>query len=381
MISLFKVLMTEQAKKNALAALSSGYVAQGPKVDEFEKELEFYIGKKPVTVNSGTSALTLALHLAGVKPGDSVLVPPMTCIATTLPIIHAKAFPIWVDVDPLTGLIDPADVAKKITRNTKAIMAIDWGGYPCDYERLRGIVEAAGRTREDLPIIQDAAHSFGANFDPGTDNAGDYICWSFQAIKTLSTCDGGALITPIKDYERAKKLRWFGFDRTSKEDFRSAQKIDDPGFKFHMNDLAAAIGLGNLAGDGENGLPSAIEAVGMAVGNAYYYQDRLNNLVGDKLLAIPSHPDAAMSSWWLYTILVDERDKFVQFMGRRGIQVSQVHTRNDSHPVFQRITGTKHTLPGLDYFAAHQVSIPVGWWLTKNDQEVIVNAIEDWATR
>lgn len=362
MIKLFTVTMDASAKDLVGQVLGSGYVAQGPQVDRFELELERFAmtSGKVVAVNSGTAALDLAYELIGIGPGDEVISTPMTCAATNLPLLHRRAKIVWCDVDKRTGNADPEDVARKVTDKTKAIVVVDWGGLTVDHQAS---FYQVGRS---IPVVVDAAHSF-----PKHRHLHTYYAHSFQAIKFLTTGDGGGLVLPA--YRgldaRAKRLRWFGFDRTSKEDFRSAQQLEEAGFKYHMNDIAAAIGISNIR--------AAKHARDQAQNIARYYRTRLIELAGrSRLLALP--PDADHRDWWLFTILVEDRDAFVAFMKRRGIECSQVHTRNDRHPVFVQNYG-EADLPGVDYFSKYQVAIPVHAKLSSSDCDVIANAVEDWA--
>lgn len=357
-IRLFRVLMSPGAVASAGEVLLSGYVAQGPRVDEFEAALAAVVGRPVVTVNSGTSALELALHLVGVGPGAEVVTTPMTCAATTCAIVSRGGRPVWADVDPITGLIDPADVARKITPRTRAVMAVDWGGQLCDYDGLRHV--AGG-----IPIIEDAAHR-GPVAIPA--DSGDYVCLSFQAIKHLTTVDGGALTAPNENaLERARRLRWYGLDRKSTKDFRFEQDIAEPGYKYHLNDLAAAIGLANLS--------VAQEAVLHHRENADTYHRAFKHLAVSESPVTPPRPDPT-GSWWLYTLVVEHRTEFIRYMRDLGIETSPVHARNDRHSAFQYPGGP---LPGLDAFAAREVAIPVGWWLSEDEMARVVHAVLAWA--
>lgn len=327
------------------------FIGQGPKVQEFERRFGALVGQEtplPLTTNSCTSALDLALHLIGVSLGDEVITTPMTCTATNSPIVTRRAKIVWADVDPETGLIDPVDVARKVTKRTKAIMAVDWAGRSCDYHALR---------RGYIPVIQDAAHNLMV--DP--DNHGDYVAWSFQAIKHLTTVDGGALLVPQKHYERAKLLRWYGLDRESSADFRCAQNITEAGYKYHMNDVNATIGLSNL--------PHAEWVVSRHRENARWYSE---NLRGDVLLP----PADDKGSWWLYTLRVPDQADFIAHMADRGVMAGQVHARNDTHKAFDYYNGP---LPGVDEFSGHQVAIPVGWWLSDADRERVAEAVASFS--
>ncbi len=342
--------MSPEAAAAAADVLSSGYIGQGEHVEAFEQALKRLLGtpEPPLTVNSCTSALDLALHLIGVGPGDEVITTPVTCTATNSPIVPRGAIPVWADVDPLTGLIDPADVARKVTRHTRAIMAVDWGGALCDYDALK---------LHGLPVIQDAAHSLTAGI------GGDYVCWSFQAIKHLTTGDGGALWCPPEQLERARLLRWYGLDRRGKADFRCEQNIQEVGYKYHMNDIAAAIGLANITG--------VEELIERHRSNAAHYCSQFSGMPN---IALP--PWDSRSDWWLYTLLVEDRQHFIGYLREMGIAASPVHARNDTHAAFHFPNGP---LPGVDHFASRNVAIPVGWWLTTDDRRRIIEAVQQWA--
>lgn len=361
MIPLFKVRMADEALAAVPAVLASGYIGQGPQCTEFERQFGALVGapEPPLLLNSCTSAIDLALHLIGVGPGDEVISTPITCTATNSPPVTRGARIVWADVDPLTGNIDPADVNRKVTSKTKAIIAVNWAGRRCDYTGLiiASLVPGGGRAA----IIEDAAHGpfSGA---PG----GEYVCYSFQAIKHMTTGDGGALITPPEQHQRAKLLRWYGLDRESSADFRCAQDITEIGYKFQSNDIAAAIGLANL--------PGTLAAVKASQENARYYCHWLRDLPG---IDIPPYDPGC--SYWLMTLCVDDREDFAAYLGERGIATSQVHRRNDVHTAFKAAAESRGPLPGVDSFDARQVSIPNGWWVSAAQREYIAATIGQWA--
>lgn len=364
MIPLFKVFMAEEATKRTAETLMSGYIGEGPRVQEFEQAFGQLVGATdhpPLALNSCTSALDLALHLVGVHEGELVISTPMTCTATNGVIVNRGAQIAWADVDPVTGLIDPASVAR-IVREARvtAIMAVDWAGRSCDYTALRRAAVTTFRSRTySIPIIQDAAHNLMVDMA----NHGDYVCWSFQAIKHLTTGDGGAILVPPEQRKRARLLRWYGLDRESSADYRCDQDITEAGFKYHMNDIAASIGLANL--------PHMPQVVRRYQSNAIRYGRLLADAPG---VMVPPAPASFFP--WLYCLLVDDVDGFRAHMAARGVATSPVHKRNDVHPAFNFPSGP---LPGVERFSAHQVSIPVGWWLTDSDIEHIAGAVLEWA--
>lgn len=368
MISLFSVNMPEEVDKPLLKTIHSGYITEGPQVKEFEQKLSRLVGTQHVAaVNSGTSALTLALRLAGVGPGDEVITTPMTCSATNLPILNCYAKPVWADIDPITGNIDPGDVERKITPLTKAIMVVDWGGRPADLNVLMRIAE-----KHDIKLIEDAAHALGAKYyGEKIGSMADFTCFSFQAIKHLTTVDGGAITCrSYDDYVRAKKLRWFGIDREAPTtDTRIGQDIEEAGYKFHMNDVTATIGL--------VGLKNVDDILKRRAVIAARYDDELSIIYGR-----PKPDKDVVSANWLYTVLlptIDLPGKFKDFMERRGVMVSKVHRRCDQYSVFRKYSWPKTPrLPGVSSFYDRMMCIPVHQNMNDREVKIVIRAANDF---
>jgi len=387
-IPLFKVFMSPEAGEEVSKVLYSGFIGQGPVVDRFEKEIESLLEvKQALTLNSGTSGLHLALHLLkkpvveevvfdgmvsyqnnwpGIQDGDEVLATALTCTASNFPILANNLKIKWVDIDPTTLNIDLADLESKITERTKAIMLVHWGGYPNDLSALKAIQERARAKFGFAPaIIEDGAHSFGSKFGgKALGNHGNMVMHSLQAIKHITSVDGGILILPNQElYNRAQLLRWYGIDRNSnRKDFRCEADIPEWGFKFHMNDINATIGSCNLK--------YAADIIEKHQANAAYYDNALQNTPG--VTTLTRHPGHE-SAFWIYSMLVENRDGFYNKMKEAGIMVSQVHERNDKHSC---VAEYKATLPVLDATIGKVVSIPVGWWVTPEEREYIVETIK-----
>jgi dTDP-4-amino-4,6-dideoxygalactose transaminase len=369
-IDLFKVFMSETAGDKVKDVLYSGYIGQGKKVEEFEQNLSQFLNTDFVsTLNSGTSALHLALHLIKQKFNEDdfeVITTPLTCTATNWPILANGLKIKWADIDPKTMNIDLDDVARKITRTTKAIMLVHWGGYPVDMNKLNTILDKAEKNFGFRPlIIEDCAHAMGSYYNGkhvGTEHG--FGCFSFQAIKHVTSVDGGMIVCPNLDYhKKTRLLRWYGIDRESnRKDFRCEANIENWGFKFHMNDVCATIGVENLKE--ANGIISKHQA------NAAFYDKELKNTPG--LTMLERKPECK-SSFWIYSMLVENRDGFYAAMKEKNIVVSQVHERNDIHTC---VNDYKAILPNLDATIGKLVNIPVGWWVTKEQREYIVNSIK-----
>ncbi len=357
MLTQFKVRMSPKANEHVSEVLESGYIGQGPKVEEFERLLhkELDSSVKPVTVNSCTSAIDLALHLIGVNPGDEIISTPQTCFASQVGAINRRTKIRWADIDPRTGCIDPDSVERLITNKTKAIIAVNWAGKFCDYKRLKEF---------SVPIIEDAAHCWDVFNNNNKSYRGDYICYSFQAIKFLTSSDGGALITPKVKENDARLLRWYGLDRTKGQSFRCTQNISVAGFKYHMNDVSAAIGIENI--------PYAKDSVLKHRSNSKYLIKNIDNK-----LILNSEWDENCS-FWIHPIYIrnSKKEKFIEYMKLNKIACSPVHFRNDKYDCTAKYE--ESTLPGVDLFTETQVCIPNGWWLSNKDLEYIVKTINEF---
>lgn len=363
MINLFTVTMPprDELLPELEKVLYSGYIGQGPKVEEFEKAFGNYIGTdKVLSVNSGTSALHLALRLAGVEGGE-VITTPMTCTATNFPILANGADIVWADIDSYTGMISAEDVARKLSKATRAIMVVHWGGMPADLTPILKLARSA-----NVPVIEDAAHALGAEwYDRKIGNTGsDFTTFSLQAIKHITTVDGGMLVVKNeKDYKRGKLLRWYGIDREGpRQDFRCEEDITEWGYKFHMNDVTATMGLVAL-----KYLP---EIVGKHRLNADFYDVHINNSRVKKPTGY-----AGLSSWWLYTLRVPDRDSFMRHMKECGVMTSRVHARNDTHTALKKYITP---LPGVDKFESEMVCIPVHSNLSYEDLQWVATAVNKW---
>ena len=361
-IGFFHTHISPSAVELVTQVLQSGWISEGVMVKRFESALSERLGlRNPVAVNSGTSALHLALALVGVGPGDEVILPAQTFVATGLVILMQRATPIFVDIDPMTGNICAASVAERISPRTKAVIPVHWAGYPCDMDEINALA-----ARHGLAVIEDAAHALGATYKgKPLGSISRFTAFSFQAIKHLTTGDGGALCCLDEaDARVAFSRRWFGIDRPNSRPSILGEReydIDAVGYKYHMNDLAAAVGLGNLAD-----FPQRL-ARRQQLGA--YYREQLRNVSGVQLLRLDND---RTHSYWLFTVLVERREDFIRKLADYGVPASVVHLRIDRNSVFG---GVRPDLPGQAEFNDRQVALPVHEGLTDEDAEMIVNYI------
>lgn len=359
-MNLFNTTVTDEGKRLVTETLNKTFISAGNMADKFEHSLKPWIGKA-VTVNSGTAALHLALECANVRGGE-VILPSQTFIATGLAIIQAGATPVFADIDYMTGNIDPKSIIEKITNKTKAILPVHWGGNPCNMDEIIQIAK-----KYKLLVIEDAAHAFGAIYKGrNIGEISDYTCFSFQAIKTLTTGDGGAICALTDDtVKRLKKLRWFNIDRDDDKPDILGERVynsSEMGYKYHMNDIAASLGVGNL----------------MEVGNkidrhrqiAKLYDESLKNVNGITLF---DRQNDRVSSDWLFGFHVERREDFIRMMKSEGIPTSVIHLGIDKNDLFG---GLDESLINQRKFDITQIHIPCHDALSDYDTTKIINTIK-----
>jgi len=338
--------------------LYSGYIAEGKQVYQFEDQLSILLDTKYIfTTNSGTAALHIALTLIGVSNGDEIISTALTAEPTNTTISLTGAKIVFADVNKNNGLIDPISIRSKITSKTKAIMIVHYAGMVCDLEEIQKI-----SIEYNLPVIEDAAHSFLAEYKgKKIGSFSRFTCFSFQAIKHLTTGDGGAISFKYKDdYDKGKLLRWFGLDKKLP---REQNNIVKAGFKYHMNNINATIGLVQLKYLKQNTLKY--------IENGNYLDKKLVTINNPKF-KLPEYTKNSKPSFWLYTIIVEDREKLINIFRENGITASPLHKRNDLHSVFQ----PNSPLPNLDLFYPKLLHLPVGWWVKKSKLNLIISIIK-----
>lgn len=371
---LFKVhVKIDDALLGVRNVLESGFINEGEQVTELTQKMSTILkAENLIMVNSCTSALTLAVRLASQgKVFETIVSTPMTCVATNCPIVNEHCLITWADIDPTTGCISPDSVDECLDEiKSCAVMAVAWAGNPPDLENLRKICD-----HHNVKLILDAAHAFGATFKGKPIHEwADYTCYSLQAIKHITSGDGGILVCRSKeDFELAKKLKWFGIDRddakTDKGEWKGQSwdiDIETAGYKFNMNNLSAAIGCSQI-GYVEN-------LVKQHRKNASTYDKIFKN--NDIVTPLKKY-DGAISSYWVYTIItnlsVTEKLHVMKTLNDEGVNVGLVHVPNHNYTCFAEF---KKDLPGVDEFHARQLSLPCGWWLTTGDIQHIAKRVK-----
>jgi dTDP-4-amino-4,6-dideoxygalactose transaminase len=359
-----------------VAALKSGWIGTGPKVEQFENDFKTYKGADhAVALNSCTAALHLSILAAELKPGDEVITTAMTFSATVNAVINAGGVrPVLVDIDTVSMNIDPDRIEEKITPRTRAILPVHFAGRPCNMDAICAIAEKHG-----LKIIEDCAHAIETEYKgrkAGT--IGDFGCFSFYVTKNIITGEGGMVLTRREeDAARIKTLALHGMSkdawkRFSDEGYRH-YFVTEAGFKYNMTDIQAAIGIHQI---------KRIE---------HYWKrrreiwGRYNDAFKDLPVVLPlgTEPDTR-HALHLYTILIDKekagitRDEFLDAMTRENIGVGVHYLSIPEHPFYQKTFGWKpEDYPNAMRTGRQTVSLPISAKLTHQDVEDVIEAVRN----
>jgi perosamine synthetase len=367
-IPLFRMYWDEEDIRLVNEVIRSGMSwAAGPKIAEFEQGIAEYIGSKYcLTFNSGTSALHAALAAYGIGKGDEVIVPSFTFISTANAPQFVGARPVFADIEEKTWGIDPYDVLEKITKNTRAIIPVHYGGCPCNITALREIADD-----HDLVLIEDAAEAFGAKVgDRKVGTFGDSGMFSFCQNKILTTGEGGAMVTESRDmYEKMKLLRSHG--RLETCDYFSTSSVMDYvslGYNFRISNITAALGIAQL-----NKVEKIIK---IRREDAFRYTHDLNRIVPE--ISVPEIPPTYFHVFQLFSVIARDRDNLMKHLDTEGI-MSKIYFSPVHLTEFYRNTlNYQCALPVTEKIAGSTISLPFYPGITSDDIVSVVGAIRDF---
>lgn len=366
------------AEGRAIAAvLRSGWLTSGPEVEHFETEFAAALGARhAVAVNSGTAALHLALAALGIGPGDEVIVPTMSFAADAEVVLRLGARPVLADCDPATLNLTAEAVSRAITRRTRALIPVHYAGLPCAMSELRNLAR-----RHQMAVVEDAAHAFPARERsaagrPGAwvGGAGTAVAFSFYATKTLTTGEGGMITTPSAPLAaRIRRLRLHGLSTAAWRRGGPAYDIAEPGYKYNLPDLAAALGRVQLA----------------RAASMHAARERLARYYNGAFAAMPAiqpppFVPAPLHAWHLYVIqlrlgqLRRGRDAFLATLRRRGIEASVHYRPLHVHSYYRRTFGY-HPADFPHALSAYRriISLPFYPALSRGDADRVITAVQE----
>jgi perosamine synthetase len=370
MIPVFKPSFGDEELEALREPFRTGWIGLGPKTREFEEAFAKYIGTRfAVALNSGTAALHLALKVLEIKDME-VVTTPMTFISTNHAILYNGGIPVFADIEPETLNIDPGEVRKNITAKTKTIIVVHYGGHACDMDPILEIAK-----ERNIRVIEDAAHGCGGAYkSQKLGSLGDLACFSFHAVKNMSTGEGGMITTDDPElYGRLMKLRWMGIskDTWSREEkdkkYSWYYNVEEVGFKYHMNDIPAAIGLVQLKKlDKMNQRRKEI---------ADKYNEGLKGL---SWLETPAVKPYAKPSYHNYVIKAEKRDSLNIYLQAKGISTGVHYIPNNHYEMYQSFRGVT---PVANSVWKKLLTLPLFPDLKDGEADLIIHEIREFGER
>jgi dTDP-4-amino-4,6-dideoxygalactose transaminase len=361
-ITLFYPYIPKTALKALKNVFSTRWIGQGPLVDKLEKvfSYKFADGMPSIAVGSGTDALHLAYILADLKKDDEILCPLFTCTATNIPLLYIGAKLVFVDINPSTMNMDIEIIKKSITKKTKAIVFVNYGGLPCDLFELNKIAK-----KHKIILIQDAAQSLGSVYNnKSITKYADYTIFSFQGIKHITSGDGGMLVLKNKTkINKALRIRWFGIDRKKKQMGNWKNDIKEIGYKYQMTDIGAALLLESI---------KDFKKISLHRKKIFRIYDEI--LSKNKKIKIINKYGNFSHGNWIYTIVLDKKDYLQKQLRLNNIETNQVHFRNDRYSIFKNfIKNNKYK--NMDSIDSKYLVLPVHLKMSLSDAKKIANLI------
>ena len=371
-IPLFRPFMGKEEVAAVGKTLLSGWITLGPKTAEFEKAFANYTGAKhAIALTSATAALHLALKVLGVGKGDEVITTPLTFASTVESILYNEAIPIFADIEPDTLNIDPKSIEKRITKKTKAIIVVHYGGQPCDMVMINRLAK-----KYSLVVVEDAAHACGASYrGKKIGNSKNITCFSFHAVKNLATGDGGMITTNNAQFDKKiRLLRWMGISKTTYQrenakGYAWDYDIVEGGYKYHMNDVTASIGLVQLKKlDRMNDSRRKIKEI-------YDTFFQKNDEFGTPLV-IKKDRQTAYHFYCLKLACHIERAAFMDFLSKQGISTGVHYKPLYYHSHYKKYN--KKNTPITDAVWPSIVSLPMHPGMSAKDAKQVVSVIKSF---
>lgn len=365
MIPIARPSIGEEELAEVKKVFASGWLGMGSVVFDFEEAIKKYLSAKYViATNTGTSALHIALDALNLKNSDEVIVPSLTFVASIQSIIAAGARPVFCDVEPDTLNIDLRDVKSKITSRTKVIMPVHYGGLPCRMDELLNIFKDKG-----IRIVEDAAHAFGSIYKGRKIGSfGDIACFSFDPIKNLTCGEGGAVVTDDENLaQEIMRKRILGIDKDTWHRYKNQRswfyEVVTTGFRYHMSNINAAIGLVQLK-KLDNVLEKKNQIV-KAYDQAFKGISRVELLFRDYENTAPFN--------YIIKIRDNRRDELLDYLNKNGIGAGVHYIPNHLQPLFKEF---KTSLPVTERLANEIISLPLYFDMGQDDVDKVIDGVK-----
>ena len=363
----------EEEIAEVVATLRSGWIGKGPRVEKFEQLMVQYTGAgNAVATNSCTAALHLSLLALGIGPGDEVITTPMTFVATANAIVHTGARPVFADVSRDSMLISPDSIERAITPRTRAILPVHLAGRPCDLDAINGIA-----ARHGIAVIEDAAHAIESRYrGRAIGSIGDLTCFSFYATKNVTTSEGGMVTT--NDPGLAKRIRTLSLHGMSADAYQRFgnsgyrhYEVEEPGYKYNMTDVQAAIGIHQL------------QRVECSLLRRNEIWEKYQRSFSELPVELPQQDDPqCRHARHLYTIMVDParcgrtRDEVLLALKEENIGCGVHYTALHLHSWYRKTFGFKEgDFPNAEWIGARTLSLPLSAKLSEYDVESVASAL------
>ncbi len=342
-------------------------ISDGPKSEELERKLSEYVGTKyAVVVSSGTAALHAACFVAGLKEGDEVITSPNTFVSTVEAIMYCGAKPVFADIDSETHNIDPEDIRKKITSKTKAILPVDYAGQPCEFDEIKEIAE-----EYSLIVIEDGAEAIGSQYkEKKIGTISDMTIFSFHAVKNITTCEGGAIVTDNKNYyEKLKRFRAYGIDKSTRcEQMPWLVKQTEFGYNYRLSEIQCAMGITQLE--------KADRYIERRTRIAMKYYDGLKEI---EQIEVPVIKSYNKTNWYMYVVQVNgiERKKVWELLKSKGIIAGVCFYPVYKNPYYQQNGFREVRCKVSEIFYENTLSLPCFPKLSDAEVDQVIDALKE----
>lgn len=359
-IEVFRPVIYEDSIEAAVDTLRSGWIGAGPKIQEFEKKFSNYIGAKYcVAVNSGTSAIHLALKCLNLPEKSKILTSPINYISVIHTILYDKNIPKFSNIEKRTGNMSVESLKKKLTNDTRAILCVHIGGYPCDIDEIKELAD-----NRNIPLIEDCANAIGSIYKGKIIGNGSLCCFSFSFPKAITGIEGGAIVTSQQEYaEKARILRSLGAENEKKPNklIIKSPHIEELGYRYYWNDVMASIAIKQLDHLEQDNQRRKLIA-----------EKYLTELSNNNEVHLPDYKSNRVSSYFFLPIFFENRNRLAKKLYNHKIRSKIYFQRCDN---CYNYSNKHEKLPNTDWYSKHELTLPINVSITDEEIDYIIKTV------